>query len=83
MGGASVEVVAGALVAACAGQGDVVEGGVGAAVTAAVEAACGLRRRMPRSAGGAAGNEGGFACSRSGLSPAVTGSADALSGPMP
>ena len=39
LGGASVEVVAGGLVAACSGQRDAVEGGVGVAVTAAVEPA--------------------------------------------
>ena len=62
LGGASVEVVAGALVAACAGQGDVVEGGVGAAVTAAVEAAsAGLAGGRLDRADAAQGGEGGFA----------------------
>ena len=62
LGGAPVEVVAGALFAACAGQGDAVEGGVGAAVAAAVESVpSGFAGGCLDRADAAEGGEGGFA----------------------
>ena len=86
LGGASLDVGAGAWVAAQAAEDDAVEGGVGLAVAAAVEPVRGLFARGGGDRGDAAERgEGGFGVSRSGLSPAVTSSwparrADAVEG---